>query len=91
MLLFTELVVDFFDLASEIGVMFPTSFGAGVALDFVGIDILLGGLAGFSLPERSRTPTLLLTVDAGFPLKVNPSTKFSIPSQIMDPIATNAD
>ena len=38
---------------------------------FVGIESLLGGLteaADLPLSERSRTPTLLLTLETGFPL-----------------------
>lgn len=66
---FPWLVADLVTLASEMGVMLPTSFDAGVAADLAGIESLLGGLAGLSLPERSRTPTLLLTLDAGLPLK----------------------
>nr|GMC72102.1 hypothetical protein Iba_chr03bCG8400 [Ipomoea batatas]GMC75796.1 hypothetical protein Iba_chr03dCG8320 [Ipomoea batatas]GME01518.1 hypothetical protein Iba_scaffold553842CG0010 [Ipomoea batatas] len=60
--------MDLLDLASAIGVMFPTCPEAGLAIDLEGTDILLGGLAGLSLPFRSRTPTLLLTDGAGFPL-----------------------
>lgn len=64
-----SLFTDLLDLASEIGVMLPSSFGAGVPAGLGGLESLLGGLAGLSLPERSRTPTLLLRVDAGLPLK----------------------
>lgn len=56
-------------LVSEIGVMLPDSFGPGVADDLAGIESLLGGLADLSLPERSRTPTLLLTLEGGLTLK----------------------
>nr|GME19776.1 hypothetical protein Iba_scaffold23737CG0010 [Ipomoea batatas] len=66
--LFPSLRMDLLDLASAIGVMFPTCPEAGLAIDLEGTDILLGGLAGLSLPFRSRTPTLLLTDGAGFPL-----------------------
>ncbi|KAK7255815.1 hypothetical protein RIF29_29237 [Crotalaria pallida] len=48
------------------GVVFRTVFGLGVAaVDLAGMEEnLLGGLAleeDLSLPEKSRTPTLLLT------------------------------
>lgn len=56
------------DLASEIGVI-VVSLGAGLGVDLAGMESLLGGLLDdFSLAERSRTPMLLLTVDAGRPL-----------------------
>ena len=64
-------------LASDIGVIVPTNFGDGVIVDLVGIESLLGGLADFTL-ERSRTPTLLLTLGVALPLrrpnKLNPKT-----------------
>ena len=58
--LFPWLLTDFFTLASAKGVMLPIVFGT---------DNLLGGFADLSLPESSRTLTLLLTLDTGFPLK----------------------
>lgn len=57
--------------------MLPTNFGAGLVVDLAGIESLLGGLAGLSLPERSRTPTLLLTLDAGLPLKMVYQSEFT--------------
>ncbi|KAL6999722.1 hypothetical protein U1Q18_000879 [Sarracenia purpurea var. burkii] len=57
------------DLASEIGVILPTEFVAEFPGELTGIVSLLGGLPDFSLAERSRPPTLLLTFDAGLPLK----------------------
>jgi hypothetical protein len=67
-------VTDFLVLTSEIGVMLPPSFGTGLTVDLAGIDLagidsLLGGLADLSLLDRSRTPTLLLTLDVEIPLK----------------------
>ena len=52
--------------------MLPTSFGLGVATDLAGMESLLGGLAlpDLSLPEKSRTPTLLLTLGVILPLKM---------------------
>lgn len=52
--------------------MLPTAFGLGVADALTGLESLLGGLAldDFSLPEKSRTPTLLLTVGVLLPLKI---------------------
>lgn len=46
--------------------MLPPSFGLEVAGALAGIESLLGGLAlpDFSLPEKSRTLTLLLTLEA---------------------------
>lgn len=77
--LFTELVVDLFALVSEIGVIFPIILlGAGLALGLVGIDILLGGLADFSLLETSRTLTLLLTFDVVLTLYIKTNRKFSL-------------
>lgn len=49
--------------------MLPTDFGAELTVDLAGMESLLGGLADFSLAERSRTLTLLLTVDVALPLK----------------------
>lgn len=49
--------------------MLPTDFGAELIVDLAGMESLLGGLADFSLAERSRTLTLLLTVDVDLPLK----------------------
>lgn len=46
----------------------PTDFGAELTVDLAGMESLLGGLADFSLAERSRTLTLLLTVDVDLPL-----------------------
>lgn len=62
---------DLFDLVSEIGVVLPTGFGLGVADALTGMESLLGGLAleDLSLPEKSRTPTLLLTLGVLLPLK----------------------
>lgn len=57
---------------SDIGVMLPTNFRAGLTV-LVGIDSLLGGLVDLSLADRSRTPTLLLTLDTDLlPLKLQP-------------------
>lgn len=49
--------------------MLPTDFGAELTVDLAGMESLLGGLADFSLAERSRTLTLLLRVDVDLPLK----------------------
>ena len=70
--------VDLFALASDMGVVFPTDLGAGLAVDFAGMDSRLGGFADFSLPERSSTPTLLLTLDAILPLNMHASRKASV-------------
>jgi hypothetical protein len=50
----------------------PTAFGLEVADAFTGMESLLGGFAldDFSLPENSRTPTLLLTLGVFLPLKM---------------------
>lgn len=63
---------DLLDLVSEIGVMLPTSFELGVADPLTGMESLLGGLAleDLSLPEKSRTPTLLLTFGVLLTLKM---------------------
>lgn len=52
--------------------MLPASFGLGVADALAGMESLLGGLAlvDLSLPEKSRTPTLLLTLGVLTPLKM---------------------
>ena len=65
---FPRLLAGVFALASEIGVILPTDFGTVLTGDLAGIESLLGGLADFSFPESSRTPTLLLTLDGGLPL-----------------------
>jgi hypothetical protein len=52
-------VVDLLILASDIGVIFPTGSGfrTVVITDPAGIDnLLLGGHAGLSSPDNSRTP-----------------------------------
>lgn len=63
---------EFLVLVSEIGVLLPTGFGLGVADALTGMDSLLGGLAleDLSLPEKSSTPTLLLTLGLALPLKI---------------------
>lgn len=48
--------------------MMPSGLEAGLAIDLEGTDSLLGGFADFSLPERGRAATLLLTLDAGLTL-----------------------
>lgn len=60
---------DLLVLVSEVGVMLPAIFGLGVVDPLVGMESLLGGLAleDLSLLEKSRTPTLLLTL---VPLKM---------------------
>lgn len=53
--------------------MLPPSLGPEVAVALAGMESLLGGLAlpDLSLlPEKSRTPTLLLTLEAVLPLKI---------------------
>jgi len=52
--------------------MLPTAFGLGVADALTGLENLLGGLAleDLSLPEKSRAPTLWLTLAALLPLKM---------------------
>lgn len=67
--LFRWVIDNLLALVSEIGVMLPTDFGAELTVDLAGMESLLGGLADFSLAERSRTLTLLLTVDVDLPLK----------------------
>lgn len=67
---FPWLAADLFTLASEIGVILPTDLGAVLTEDLEGTDSLLGGFADFSLPEKSRTATLLLTFDVGLPLDI---------------------
>lgn len=49
--------------------MLPTDFGTEPTVDLAVIESLLGGLAVFPLPDRSRNLSLLLTVDAVLPLK----------------------
>ena len=66
---FVWLLTDLFARASEIGEIVPTDLGTGLTLDLTGIESLLGGFPNLSFPERSRTLTLLLTLDAGLPLK----------------------
>lgn len=53
-------------VVSVIGIMLPPSLGLEVAGVLAGIESLLGGLAlpDLSLPEKSRTLTLLLTLEA---------------------------
>lgn len=53
--LFAWVTADLLDLTSEIGVIQPTDFGAGVTVDFVGIESLLAGFTDLPLPDRSRT------------------------------------
>lgn len=67
--LFPWPVAELLTLASEIGVMLPASFGTGRTVDLAGMESLLGGLTDLSLLERSRTPTLLLTLAVEIPLK----------------------
>lgn len=67
--LFAWVLADLRARASDIGVMLLTSLVVLLAFDFAGTESLLGGFAGLSLPERSRTPTLLLTDDGGLALK----------------------
>ena len=62
-------LTDLFALASEIGLIVPTDLGTGLTVDLTGIESLLGGFPNLSFPERSRTLALLLTLDAGLPLK----------------------
>lgn len=52
--LFALVRADLFDLTSEIGVILPTDFGAGVTVAFEGIESLLVGFADLPLPDKSR-------------------------------------
>lgn len=52
------LFLDLFVLASDVGVVLLASLVAGVVVDLVGMEYLLGGFADLSLADRSRTLTL---------------------------------
>lgn len=62
-------LTDRLALVSEIGVMLPTAFGTEPTVDLAGTESLLGGLPAFSLPDRSRTLTLLLVGASVLPLE----------------------